>query len=55
MGATDLCDKLRKSKCINSLFSLENGIHVSAKNLAERERLHMQNRPERCLLCVPMN
>ena len=44
------CDKLKKSECIHSLSSLQNGRLAFAKGHAERERLHVQDRPEGCLL-----
>ena len=42
--------KLRKSECIHSLSSLQNGRLAFAERNAERERLHVQDRPEGCLL-----
>ena len=44
------CDKLKKSECIHSLSSLQNGRLAFAEGHAERERFHVQDRPERCLL-----
>ena len=44
------CDKLKKSECIHSLSSLQNGRLAFAEGHAERERLHVQDRPGRCLL-----
>ena len=44
------CDKLKKSECIHSLSSLQNGRLAFAEGHAERERLHVQDRPEGCLL-----
>ena len=52
MGGTDLCDKLKKSECIHSLSSLQNGRLAFAEGHAEEKRLHVQDRPEGCLrLC----
>ena len=44
------CDKLKKSECIHSLSSLQNGRLAFAEGHAEREKLHVQERPEGCLL-----
>ena len=44
------CDKLKKSECIHSLSSLQNGRLAFAEGHTERERLHVQDRPEGCLL-----
>ena len=46
------CDKLKRSECIHSLSSLQNGRLAFAEGHAERERLNFQDRPEGCLrLC----
>ena len=44
------CDKLKKSECIHSLPSLQNGRLAFAEEHAERERLYVQDRPDGCLL-----
>ena len=44
------CDKPEKSECIHSLSSLQNGRLAFAEGHTERERLHVQDRPEGCLL-----
>ena len=46
------CNKHKKSECIHSLFSLQNGKLAFAKGHTEREILHLQNRPEGCLLTI---
>ena len=44
------CDKIKKYECIHSLYSLQNGRLVFTEGHAEKERLHVQDRPEGCLL-----
>ena len=50
MGGQQTCDKLKKSECIHALSLLENGRLAFAKRHAERERLHVSDRPEESLL-----
>ena len=49
-GGTDPCNKLKKSESIHSLSSLQNGRLAFAEGNAERERLHVQDRHEGCLV-----
>ena len=44
------CDRLKKSECIHSLSSLQNGRLAFTEGHAERARLHVQDRPEGYLL-----
>ena len=44
------CDKLKKSECIHSLSSLQNGRLAFAEGHAEREKLHVQDRRKGYLL-----